>query len=387
MDSKYFLLFKTAQAEFRAWSALSAHTRRNILPIVELTRGRKIPKSGKGIPEEAWKTTEGIYDFSRNVDRVRDAFKESDSIVLDLTREDELSCYEIDILSESTNGYENWINFLKEERGHFNNIIPTLLINPSQSESKNEYRENLVTQINEMMELFSGVAYRASVLLDPEFLYDLVLVKDVINNHIDHGKTFLVELDHEFIRPGTGIVHALTALGSINRILEIIPHTSIVILSTSFPKSIEELGGPEEGSFPLEEVFLFDEIIKGNPNPDLIYYGDYGSINPLRNDQVVLRGGWRPRIDFPTSRNRIFYYREKRKKIKPKIFSTYSSHYISIAHKITKSPLFEDIPDSWGVKQINAAARGFPPGKNPSFWISVRMEIHILQQMRRLGLR
>ena len=116
-----------------------------------------------------------------------------------------------------------------------------------------------------------------------------------------------------------------------------------------------------------------------------ISYGDYGSINPLRNDLVFTRG-WRPRIDFPTSKNRIFYYREKRSKDKGGTYSSYGSHYVSVAKKVVGNGAFEDIPESWGVKQIKSAARGFPPGKSPSFWISVRMEIHMLQQIKRLGL-
>lgn len=49
MASDYFLLFKTAQAEFRAWDVLSSNAKEHVFPIVELTRGRKIPKSGKDI--------------------------------------------------------------------------------------------------------------------------------------------------------------------------------------------------------------------------------------------------------------------------------------------------------------------------------------------------
>ena len=128
MASEYFLLFKTAQAEFRAWEALSQDAKQHVFPIVEMTRGRKIPKSGKDISEELWSSTPGIYNFSGNVDKVRGAFKESEYIVLDLTREEELTCFEVDALSTSENGYEKWVDFLQSEIENFRNLIPTLLI-------------------------------------------------------------------------------------------------------------------------------------------------------------------------------------------------------------------------------------------------------------------
>ena len=386
MASEYFLLFKTAQAEFRAWEALSPDAKRHVIPIVELTRGRKIPRSGKGIAEERWSSTEGIYDFSGNVAKVRGAFEGSEHVVIDVTREEELTCFEIDVLSRSKNAYEKWVEFLKDEMDNLRDLIPTLLANPSDGESEKDYKTNIGGQLDGLMQEFSGVAYRVSVLLDPDFLYDLILLKDKINGHLDNGKTFWVELDHEFIRPGMGMLHAARTIGLIKKINEIVPRAKIVVLSTSFPRSVVELGDEKEGSFPLEEEYLHEEIAKNTEDGENICYGDYGSINPLRNDQVVARGGWRPRIDFPSSKKRTFYYREKRKKNKEGAISSYASHYVSVAKNVIKHPWFEDIPESWGVKQIKSAAGGAPPAKNPSFWISVRMEIHMLQQIKRLGL-
>lgn len=393
MGSEYHLLFKTAQAEFRAWAALPSAAKRHIRPIVELTRGRKIPRSeknrledGQDVEPENWATMEGIYAFSNNIAKVREAFEETEQVILDLTREEQLSCFEIDALFQSANGYENWIKFLNGEKKNFKNLIPTLLINPSEKESEDDYKKNISEQLDNLMQEFSGVAYRVSVRLDPEFLYDLKLLENRINTHLDDGKHFWIELDHEFIRPGTGIMHAAKTLGLIEKIIAILPRAKIVVLSTSFPRNVEELGGPENGSFPLEEEFLYEEIAKNTGDDTIVYYGDYGSINPLRNDLVFARGGWRPRIDFPTSKGRTYYYREKRTKIKEDLLSTYASHYVSVAKKIAANSLFEDIPESWGVAQIKKAAAGTPPGKNPSFWISVRMEIHMLQEVKRLGL-
>lgn len=385
MASKYHLLFKTAQAEFRTWEKISATAKKHVFPIVELTRGRKKPKSGKGIPEDHWRTTPNIYDFTSVIERANTLFADSEQIILDLTREEQLSCYEIDTLASSSDGYQAWVNFISLQTDKYRDVIPTLIINPAENEDEDEYKSNLQAQLAELLKLATGAAYRASAALDPDFLYDLIVLKDSINEHIENGKQFWVLLDHEFIRPGTGILHASRTVPLIEKILELIPKVQIVCIATSFPKSIEDLGEPDHDSFPTEEVYLFEEISTQLGSDTACLYGDYGSINPIRND-LVGRGGWRPRIDFPTSTKKTFYYREKRSEGRNGVMTTYASHYVSVANKVIHDSLYEKITGSWGVKQIESAAAGAPPGKAPSFWISVRMEIHILQQLRRMNL-
>ncbi len=384
MVSKYFLLFKTAPSEFRAWANLSSEAKKNIIPIIELTRGKKIPKSDRDesdpdsrIEESKWRDTPGIYGFEKNVSSVEAAFTDTEYVILDLTREQELSCYEIDEIAKSANGYANWISFLSSQKEKFKKIIPTLLINPSADEDTEAYKANIVAQFKALMSNFDGACYRASVLLDTEFIYDLIVLKDEIKESMANGKRFIIELDHEFINPKSGFLHAVGTTGIIKKISEILPQAEIVILATSFPRSVADIGDPDSDSFPVEEISLYDEIKRNVARTTILHYGDYGSINPVRNDQVAR--GWRPRIDFTTSNGRILYYREK--KIKD-----YGIHYASVAKNLKNDPSFEDIPNSWGVKQIKLAALGTPPGKAPSFWISVRMEIFIRQQLRRLGL-
>lgn len=401
MASDYYLLFKTAQAEFRAWNNLKPSAKSSVFPIVELTRGRKIPRAdknffgeGEHLPEENWVNHTGIYDFFRNVENSREAFIDCEKVIIDLTREDSLSCKEIEDLAISDDGYQKWIDFLNAEKVNYQSLIPTLLVNPSENENEEEYKQNLELQFSAISDEFSGVAYRASVLIDTDFIYDLMLLANRINDALERGKQFWVILDHEFIRPGMGLLHASTTSGLIETITELIPNAQIVILSTSFPKSIIDLGNPDSDSFPMEEIFLFEEIKKNIGERNSIHYGDYGSINPMRND-IVGFSGWRPRIDFPSSvKKRTFYYREKRDVIgeivedgnKKKIYGPYGSHYVSVANKIVNDDAFEDMPDSWGVAQIKLAKDGTPPGKSPSFWISVRMEIHIMQQLKRMML-
>ena len=168
MASEYFLLFKSAEAEFRAWTALPVNMKQHVFPIIELTRGRKIPKTGKNIPQEQWSSIAGIYNFSGTIKKVREAFKSSKHVILDLTREEELTCFEIEDLSASDNGYDKWVQFLKLEKDNFRDIIPTLLINPAVGENEQQFKANIGSQLDKLMNEFSGVAYRASILLDPD---------------------------------------------------------------------------------------------------------------------------------------------------------------------------------------------------------------------------
>lgn len=377
MANEYFLLFKTAQAETRCWKHFEHPRKRNITPIIELTRGRKKPKMGQGVPEDKWAQTPGIFDYQKNIETAVKDFAESGHTILDVTREPSLMCAELSEITISDNGYDKWQQFCSDMRQKgLKNLIPTILVNPSDNESIEEYKSNIRVQLNKIMDNFGAVAYRASILHDTEFFYDLALLASDINSHVSRGRRFILIIDHEFIRTGTGIIHALRTSQVIQRIRTLTPKIEIVILATSFPSNVTDLGGPEQGIFTTEESYLYDEVRRQiNDNED-IYYGDYGSINPVRNDLVIARGGWRPRIDYPTNDRRIFYYREKREG------STYASHYTSVAKQVKEDSKFDDLPLSWGVKQIRAAAAGQVPSSSPSFWISVRMEIFLHRQVR-----
>jgi len=378
MVSKYFLLFKTGQAELRCWQNFSHEHKKDITPIIELTRGRKIPRAGKDIAKEDWPFSRGIFNYQKNIDAVTKLFSDNTEVVLDITKEPSLLCAELDEIADSYDGYARWRKFCLERRGDgLLNLIPTLIINPSDNENVEDYKNNVQKQLDDFMNTFRTVAYRALVLQDTEFLYDIILLKDRINFHIHNGRRFILILDHEFILTGTGMLHALRTIQIIQNIKKLVPLIEIVILATSFPSSVTELGGEEEGAFRAEEAYLYDEIMRQINNNKDIYYGDYGSINPIRNDLTFSRG-WRPRIDFPTKDRRFFYYRERRDSF------TYAEHYISVASKIIHDSRFDKDLQSWGVAQILDAASGHVPSSAPSFWISVRMEMFLQRQVTRL---
>ncbi|MFS2325023.1 hypothetical protein U2P60_06335 [Brucella sp. H1_1004] len=376
MANEYFLLFKTAQSENRFWINFDHPHKTDVVPIVELTRGRKKPRAGKDIPEEDWPSTLGIFDYQKNIEAAKENFKNNTAVILDVTREPSLNCAELSALTSSAKGYLAWRNFCQEMRNdRLQKLIPTLIVNPEEGETAEEYKNNLLEQLNAVMATHHAIAYRASVLHDTEFLYDIAILANDLNNHLLQGKRFLLIIDHEFVRTGTGIMHALRTSKIIQRVRDIVPGAEIVVVATSFPSSVTELGGEEEGTFPNEEEYLYDEVMRQINNNTGIYYGDYGSINPIRNDLVFARGGWRPRIDYPADGRRIFYHREKREA------ASYAGHYASVARSVITDPKYDSLSNSWGVKQIVAAAGGSVPSSAPSFWISVRMEIFVRRQV------
>lgn len=379
MANEYFLLFKTAQSETRCWRNFEHRHKPDIVPIIELTRGRKKPKAGQGIPDDQWSSTPGIFDYQKSIDTVLTDFADSEASILDMTREPSLSCAELSELTVSVNGYARWRQFCSQMRGGgLINMIPTILINPSDDETPDEYKDNVRTQLDSLITDFGAVAYRASVLHDTDFLYDITLLAPDINQHVAAGRRFILVIDHEFIRTGTGILHALRTSQIIQQVRLLTPHVEVVVLATSFPSNVTEVGGEDEGIFRAEETYLYEEIMRQINDNQGIFYGDYGSINPVRNDLVFARGGWRPRIDYPTNDRRFFYYREKREA------ATYASHYSSVAADVVADPKFDALSGSWGVKQIQDAAVGRVPSSSPSFWISVRMEVFLQRQAARL---
>ncbi len=394
-STEYFLLFKTADAEKRAWKKLSEARKSAIFPILEMTRGRKIKGQGKNLSIADLRKTKGIYSFDRNWETSINLLKDCPKFFIDLTREPSLSCFEIENLSTSTSGYKAWTDHVISQKIKYPNILPSLIINPSEDEDETKYFHNLSSQFKKFSEEFDSIAYRVSVLEDEDFLEDLVLLKPQLVSHFENDKEFFVILDHEYIRPKNGAVHAPRTTKIITEIQELLPQAKLVCMATSFPKSVTDVGDEEHDFFRVEEMYLFDKVSETTKN---ILYGDYGSINPIRNDEIIITQGWRPRIDFVSSLNGLntYYYREKRKvvgkeKINVKgketfknILAPYSTHYTSVANSVIHSELYENLSTSWGNEQIREASRSSVPSNSPSHWISVRMEIHIIQILKHL---
>lgn len=354
MNNTYALLVKTGESELRGLSNLSST--KGLLPIIELTRGRKTKK-------------DSIGDINKKIDKAADCFRDI-KVIMDLTAEKSLSNEQIDKLYNADSGYSNWINFLlklKKEKT-FKEIIPTIILNVDDD----DFEENLKLQLKELVSSFQTIAYRCDIQ-DDGYIDDL----KIMSEYIDKIDCLYFIIDNSHIRPSeynNCKNKSIEIISNISRDSRVAHKTQIIITSTSFPDKKEN----DNDIINLIEIDLYDQI-KVESKIDLIY-GDYGSINPIRNDTVIMGNGWRPRIDVPLER-KIYYYRKR------KIPTGYSKTYSLVAEDVINDKNFPNkLKDNWGINQIINAADGASPGSSPSFWISVRLNIHIEQQQRRLGL-
>lgn len=374
----YHLLLKTGQAELRAWKNLSDVRKSEVSVHVELTRGRKRRNKDKSAPAE--------YDFDKILKFIADDFQSCEECAVDITRETSLTSTDTEALSSPANGYQCWVEKIKEMKGENPKIKPTLLINPTGQETYEEYEDAIFAQFDEFAKNFDLITYRAAVIHDASFLEDVEMLAEKIRDYIEGGNRFRVLLDFEYVQPSTSTLHASYAVPIVRSLNEIVPGVEIVSVGTSFPKVLTEIGDEDSDTFALEEVKLNAELNRLQNIP--IGYGDYGSINPIRSDTSPPVGPYlRPHVDFTTSDGRVLYYR-----IKPDvdpITKTLRSPRIRLykqaASLIVNDSRFSPIPDSWGYDKIIEASRGLPEGSSPDFWISVRMEIHICRQLDRLN--
>lgn len=358
MDSKYWIIVKTGEAEIRALENTPQRILSKTLPLIEITRGRKVTKDNIE-----------TYPFDKRLSKIKRIFK-GQNVAIDVTSEDALSSCETDYFYSPENGYRNWVDFLlqlKEEK-IFNEIIPTILFNFDDE----NFEENIGKQIQSLQDNFESVLYRSDIG-DDNCYEDIELIH---NKFTDKPLHFVI--DCGYIPQASYKNVAEKCIARINNIKQIIEDSSCnyIIASTSFPNNVRDLGDVNTDTFSISEIEIFNTIIKEHN----VTYADYASINPIRNDTVTMARGWIPRIDVPLEKI-VYYYKERR----PKGVTAYASTYTRVARSVCSDDRFpQDLAENWGVAQIQACAQGASPSASPSFWISVRMNIHIEQQVKRI---
>lgn len=367
MNKEYYIIVKTGDAELRAMRNLSNSILNKITPVIELTRGRA-KKVGKG------NDAHYIYPYEKKIEHIRNIFRGKD-IVLDVTSDETLSSKEIDLLFDYSEGYVNWTNKVIElnASGEFNSIVPSILMNYDDD----NFDENIKTQICTLMHTFHKLMYRCAID-NNAVLDDIELIKRSISNDVE----LLIIIDCAYVPSASYKNIVRFCIPYISKIEDILKgyKYEIVLCSTTFPNNVGEIGNDITDTFDLREVDIFQDVSKAHPN---IIYGDYGSMNPIRNDQIVMARGWIPRIDVPLE-NQVYYYRKRR----PGKTSAYSATYNEVARNAVADARFpiELKDDYWGFKQIFDCSKGDAPSASPSFWISVRMNSHIVQQVKRMKL-
>jgi len=362
MDKKYCLIVKTGDSELRAMKNLPSESLNKILSVVELTRGRAKNIGTKEAPKY-------IYPYDSKLKKVREIFGDR-QIVLDVTSEISLSSLEIDELFDYANGYEKWRTLVSRLSTEGLTIVPSILRNYDDE----NYERNLKIQLQGLSSMFSELMYRCP-LDDSGMAEDL----SFINDTLPASCSLIVILDCGWIPAASYKDPAEVCVDKIAQLKKALGErkAAIAVCATTFPNNISEIGDDVSDTFHLGEIDLHEMVREKYPE---VIYGDYGSINPIRNDQIVMTRGWIPRIDVALERL-IYYYRDRRGSRK------YSDTYTSVAGRAVSDPRFPlSMEACWGISQIKNCSLGDAPSASPSFWISVRMNSHIEQQIVRLKL-
>ena len=359
MQNNYCLLFKTGDAELRCLGNTSDASLRKIFPIIEITRGRKL----KGVEK---------YPIENRLNKIYDIFSDQ-PLCLDITSHHSLLSDEIKELFNPANGYKKWIEFIREvkTKGRYSNIIPCIQSNFNDE----DFVKNYTSQITSLIYEHNRIAYRSS-LKEDGYYDDIEIIAPLLTTQ----EQLVFIIDCEYLPSGSWHAFAEKAIARINNVYAMLKEKVIfIICSTSFPNNVGEIGNDDKDTFRIIEMDLFEEIKKKIGDKVNIIYGDYGSISPKRNDDIVMAHGWIPRIDVPTE-NEIYYVRERRT-----LARDYARTYSYVANKVIADSRFPTKFACWGIDQIKVSASGGAPGSSPSFWISVRMNIHLTQQIIRLS--
>lgn len=364
MEKKYCVIAKTAQAELRAMSNLSREVLDKILPIVELTRGRKTTSK---------ETKEVTYPYFKLIEKIKEVYRGCD-IAFDVTSIESLSSPEIDELYVPGGGYSEWIKLLDDLRveGYFKSIIPSVLLNYDDE----HFEDNVKSEVQQLNSRFDSIMYRYSIA-NGGGLEDLRFISKCFPDE----KELLVVVDCEYV-PTSSISLMMTVCNdTIQSIKSSLGQRNykVVLVSTTYPNNVAETNDEYADDIPLREIDLYNEVHKEHKE---VIFGDYGTVNPQRNDSIIMANGWLPKIDvaLPT----LVYYNRRRR---PKGTTAYSSTYEQVARLATADSRFPlSLIDIWGIRQIVDCSMGSVPSSRPSFWISVRMNTHVCQQVLRLGL-
>lgn len=360
MNRDYFLVIKTGQAEIRAIENSSRSSLEKLFPVIELTRGRK-------------KTLEGdtvVHPFESRLNKLKEKLKGMD-VAIDVTSDSALSCAEVDVMYEYSNGYDRWVKFITgiKNEGCFREITPALMMNFDDP----NYEDNLALEIANLTPHFNTLMYRDSI--EDDYCYsDIPFILD----KLPKDKKLIVLIDCGYTPQAMEENVSQRLLKRIDNLKKnhvIDERCELAFCATSFPNNIAEIGGLNYDEFRIAEVYMHEKVISKFPD---VHYGDYGSINPKRNDNIIMARGWIPRIDVPLFKE-VFYHRQRR------VGAPYPDTYEKVAREVLNDSKYPYGLKCWGCSQIELCSTTAPAG-SPNFWISVRMNIHIEQQLRRLGL-
>ncbi|HBZ14946.1 MAG TPA: hypothetical protein DEO73_04205 [Pantoea sp.] len=351
MSTNYFPIIKTTIAEMRALKNLQPSAWNNLTPILELTKSRK----GKNNQDSS------VY---KKIDEISQIIK-SEELILDLTNIDALANEQIESFQDDNDAFNNWCNFIEYVHTKLPGIIPVLLAYPDSTFNE------LTLQLNCLSQKTKKIAIRIPIFeegLGGLFNNFVNLIKT--NPNLIHSIIFDASYIYKEIgqKPFKYIVDFISYFYSqVGNIYS----GNFIFCSEHYPANIIEY--LDKGQDQFDNVVEFNNAVLYrkvksalmNLNMSSILYGDYGGIHPFRND--VKAFNWIPRIDYPTD-NKIYFSKVRRD----------VGGYGQCAKNIVRLIEFQnDSLKCWGMDEIINASRTKPGGLNPSYWISVRSNIHM----------
>jgi len=357
-DFAYLPIIKTGDAELRGIENLSKNIKDSMMPLFELTKSRKTPTMDEG-------------DIYRRLQKIEEIYGKR-PFILDLTGEPKLSNEQIRYLHDNNNGYKHWVAFLSSLKNRFPSVIPVVQISDEGINTAKEFYDRIKAQVKMLCDHFDLIAYRFSLWYE-DFEKDLESICNVKSSNL------VCIIDGGYIPQEKAGVYSTSAINVIKK-MKVFP-VKMILAATSVPQNPIEHGEDDRGEYRLEEHFFYEEVKVGFKTK--IIYGDYATIHPTRSSQAG-GNGWVPRIDIPTKET-IFYRRSR----KDESEISYTEAYTRVAELIVENKRYKEVKrligDCWGTEQIEMAAQGLPPKLSPSFWISVRMNIHMTIRMALLS--
>lgn len=346
MNVRYIPILKTTDAELRGIRELEDTVLASTLPLFELTKSRKTK-------------LEPFGNVEKSMLKIHDVMKDK-AFILDLTAHEDMSNYQIEHLQDETEGFKNWRDFL-ESHSYFN-IFPVVHVVPDE-----------IIETTRLVKWLSSRYKKYVLRINSHDVDSSLYIKAVLDGCPDPEKLILI-IDVGFVLEGNYLEQLNQSTARCMEAIRDYEVKNIAVCSSSFPKSVKGHTaecGDSRGKFPRFEAKLVSETSEAVDCK--LIYSDFASIHPKR--YKVDGGTWIPRVDSPI--DDLYIYTRFRRE---------AGGYVRAAKAMLDEPLYGGDLECWGNDEIQAAASEEPNGLSPSYWIAVRLNLHITREVLRLGL-
>ncbi|MCG6316668.1 beta family protein [Vibrio alginolyticus] len=357
---KYLPILSLKPSEMAALEELSDKEKDQILPLIELKRwstSKSIDKSYDRINKalsSRYLIADLDLDFINSIpDKIEDLEMEGKEIP-DVF-------YEFSELSESKDGYKNWVSYINE----YDNLIPVIQI---------QDLDEISDQLNSFEHLNRPIVFRLRMTglhsINAKTLN--FIVKTLIEKKIKNK--MLIILDYGDLNRIDVLEYEKYAK-LINQLVSFFPNAKFSVSGTSFPYSFT---GSYRGEIPIYERQIFNKLLHECKDVDLIY-SDRGS---TRAESLTGSSGTPPpRIDYALKNDWRFIRKEFDKSDEDK-YSNKDALYKEAAIELKSQDYWiSDLP-AWGRQMIEKTALGDPYGiTSPQRATAVRINLHLHQQL------